>query len=201
MKIGNKIYEFTSKKMKTVAIDSIIQRMWVENTWKNFAKKVGASSTLYVASQGNNKNYLAALTFKEEPDKTLWKPRRNSHGWIPRRDTKLGRMLYSEFTGLPQWDKSELMKACKWEDIFVPGFMYQFSFWYINNGEFSGISVPVFSSETYKHHPDARYKPVPGMREITYGTYERRLHAINNTSSVKPRSRPKSTKRNRKSGI
>lgn len=170
MKIGEQIYQCTSKKLIDVFAAEMKEKRRIEKTWYAFAKKHGAESNAMVWHISDRK-ILSGLIFKQTPDPLLWKSSKSSDCWIPNRKA---RALVKEWDSIESYKVTRLIEVLKWNDIFHDFRCYGFNY-FSNLKGFCGITVPIFDDESYENNPDLAYVPVKGLRPITAITYQRKF--------------------------
>lgn len=173
MLIERRLYQFTDPKLVQLVKQAGSKREKAIKAAKAFAKKYGASPNLMVVSNFDSGGHVSGFTFKKQPDMKRWRLTNSGDSYLPRRNTAEGRVLDKEFKQIPSWNYDEVMAAVKWKGIWIPHKFYGFNLFRKN--DFCGICVPIFAPDTYKVSPDAVYKPVRGMKKITFKEYHRRF--------------------------
>ena len=173
MNIGKTVFEFKTKELKA-AVDAVHKdkhRVW--KAWRAFAKKYGAIDNPMLVGEFRGE-YLAGLKFTKTPDLKLWRKHPHEDGYIPSKKTSAGRAIHKEWDALPKWEYTVLEDLCKWKDIFHECRMYRFNFFSYPDADFSGIVVPIFDEDSVKANKDLIYKPIKGLKELTWSQYEKR---------------------------
>lgn len=175
MKIGYQLYEFVSEELRSAVARARENEQKMFKAAKKFAKKYGAHPTkFYIQRVGENGSRIRGFFFEDEPDQALWKCM-DRNIYFPKKNTKAARAIHDEFEKIPRWDFKEVVELTGWKDIYDRdgSMLYFFSLWDELDG-FCGIKVPIFTKSHYKTHPDTEYKPVKGMRKISFDEYEDR---------------------------
>lgn len=176
MKIGYQYYQITGKDLLKLFEDSAKRYRAQNRHWKKFATEVGADTRYFLVHSASDNRRAMGFMFKDNPDERLWRRVKSERAWVPRRDTKEGRELYKKFDALPKWDTEDLQKAVGFKLMWSTGYVHFFSPFFTK--DFYGFRVPIFDEEEYKAHPQNKYVPVKGIKEISLKTYQRKINGL-----------------------
>lgn len=165
------IYQIVSEKLKKIARTEIKKLYEMYDEANKFAKEVGAMPNKCYVSSGFGTKKVSAMAFKKTPDLKLWRKHNHCEGenaYYPTRRSKASKELERRINEL-KWSPTNLEKALKWKDIMHEDKYHTFSMGFNKDKDFFSFSVPALENKK------KRYKPIEGLKEITYGFYEEKI--------------------------
>lgn len=174
MRIGYVFYEFKSEELRGLVKKMLKDRSKAYDAWGKFAKKYKMDHRGFWTSKcGETETIRAFHKGARLPDENIWRPGKDYDSYIPRGNTKEGRKVRKEYNELPKWGSKELKAAVKYDWIHDDNIMYFFS-WFRYSGGYCGMKVPLFAAESYKRNKTLKYKPVKGMKEVSWKTHNKK---------------------------
>lgn len=202
MNIGKAVFEFKSKELKAMVNEVHKDKRRVYRVWSAFARKHGAIDNPMLVGEFQGE-YLAGVKFAKTPDPALWRKHPREEGYIPTKKTAAGRALHKEWDALPKWSYEKLETLTGYQDIFHNCRMYRFNFFNYPDADFAGMVVPIFDEDSVKSDKSLIYKPIKGLKELTWSQYEnkRKKRIAKPAGSKQPRSKKSIGKRSVPSAV
>ena len=175
MKTGTQVYEFKSKKLKTLVQQYLDSRESMKKEGMKFARKVGANPRRIQVTRDR----FTGVIFKERPSEKIWKilesyRERGQYVFVarPKMNSKDGRVLSKAMKDVTKPTTLYIQKAVGWSDFFEGMSYYGFGLFTNEDAKFCGFCAPEIKGDVYP-----KGLKLEGCQKVSWKTYERKIDA------------------------